>query len=82
VWLIGEVVDGACRFRMDADSPLVKGLAALLCELYDGAAPADVVALEPEVIPALGFDRMLSPTRLHGVAQIRATIRAFAGQHA
>jgi cysteine desulfuration protein SufE len=32
VWLVGEVNDGVCRFRMDADSPLVKGLAALLCE--------------------------------------------------
>ena len=28
VWLVGEMQDGVCRFRMDADSPLVKGLAA------------------------------------------------------
>jgi cysteine desulfuration protein SufE len=82
VWLVGEVSEGVCRFRMDADSPLVKGLAALLCELYDGAAPAEIVTVEPEIIAALGLDRMLSPTRLHGMASIRASIRRFAEAHA
>jgi cysteine desulfuration protein SufE len=81
VWLVGETTDGICRFRMDADSPLVKGLAALLCELYDGEAAAEIVATEPEVFESLGFSRTLSPTRLNGVAQIRAVIRNFAGRH-
>jgi cysteine desulfuration protein SufE len=78
VWLIGEIVDRVSRFRMDADSPLVKGLAALLCELYDGELPAEIVATEPELLEALGIARSLSPTRLNGVAQIRAAIRGFA----
>jgi cysteine desulfuration protein SufE len=78
VWLAGEIVDGVCRFRMDADSPLVKGLVALLCELYDGEAAADIVATEPELIGGLGLDRMLSPTRLNGFAAVRAAIRRFA----
>ena len=82
VWLVGEVSDGVCRFRMDADSPLVKGLAALLCELYDGEPPAEVAGLEPKIIEALGFARTLSPTRLHGTAQIRTVIRNFAMRHA
>lgn len=78
VWLVGEMSDGVCRFRMDADSPLVKGLAALLCELYDGAPAAEIVALEPDLVAGLGLDRMLSPTRLNGFANIRAAIRRFA----
>ena len=82
VWLAGEIADGVCRFRMDADSPIVKGLAALLCELYDGVTPAEVATHEPEIMDALGFSRSLSPTRLNGVSQIRATMRAFAAQHA
>src|SRR4051812_9216983 len=63
VWLIGEVQDERCRWRMDADSPLVKGLVALLCEITEGAAPAEVVDFEPEIVSALGLDRSLSPTR-------------------
>ena len=31
VWLAGAMDGTACRFRMSADSPLVQGLAALIC---------------------------------------------------
>ncbi len=81
VWLVGGANHGVCHFRMDADSPLVKGLAALLCELYEGEQAADIVTTEPELVSALGLDRMLSPTRLNGFANIRAAIRRFAGAH-
>ena len=82
IWLAAEVRDGACHFRLDADSSLVKGVASLLCEVYDGASPAEVVAIEPTILHALGIDRMLSPTRLEGMAAIRRTIREFAAAHA
>jgi cysteine desulfuration protein SufE len=81
VWLIGEVLDGQCRWRMDADSPVVKGLVALLCETTDGAAPAELAEFEPEVIGALGLDRSLSPTRLNGLNAVAQTMRAFARHH-
>jgi cysteine desulfuration protein SufE len=78
VWLVGRTEHGRCHFQMDADSPLVKGLVALLCELYDGASAAEVECIEPEIIPALGLERQLSPTRLNGLAGVRATMRSFA----
>lgn len=78
VWLIGRVEDGVCRWRMDADSPLVKGLVALLCEVTDGTPAAEVAAFEPEIIAALGLDRQLSPTRLNGLNAVAQTMRAFA----
>jgi cysteine desulfuration protein SufE len=78
VWLVGRVEDGLCHWRMDADSPLVKGLVALFCELCEGAAPAEVAAFEPELVTALGLDRQLSPTRLNGLASVSQTMRAFA----
>ena len=83
VWLVGECVEGVCRFRVDADSPLVKGLAVLLCELHEGATAQDIVAWEPErgLAEELRLDRMLSPTRLNGFASIRAVIHAFAKRH-
>lgn len=78
VWLVGRVEHGHCHFQMDADSPVVKGLVALLCELYDGASAAEVECIEPEIVTALGLERQLSPTRLNGLASVRATMRAFA----
>ncbi len=81
VWLVGSVETAQCHFRMAADSPLVQGLAALICELYDGESADEIVALEPELFETLGLSRQLSPTRLNGLAQVRRTIREFAAAH-
>ncbi|WP_395743766.1 SufE family protein [Prosthecobacter sp.] len=80
VWLHGELVNGRTRFVCDADSPMVKGLAALLCELYSDAAPAEAAAVEPRLWTACGFSKMLSPTRLNGLGGMRGKIRAMAQQ--
>jgi cysteine desulfuration protein SufE len=78
VWLVPSVEEGGCHFRMECDAPMVKGLVALLCELYEGAPPAEVREFEPTLIDELGFTRMISPTRLNGLAAVRARIREFA----
>lgn len=78
VWLHGELVDGRTRFICAADSPMVKGLAALLCELYSDADPAEVAVVEPRIWESCGFIKMLSPTRLNGLANMRAKIRDMA----
>lgn len=77
-WLVGERRDGRCYFRCDADSPLVRGLIVLLCDLYNDSVPAEIVATEPELIEKLGLARNLSPTRLNGLRSVRAAIRDFA----
>ncbi len=79
VWLRMEENEGAPVFRCDADSPLVKGLAALLCDLYSGARVDEIAAEEPRVWEACGLRKMMSPTRLNGLVALRARIRALAG---
>ena len=83
VWLTGAVEDDACRFLVDADAPTIKGVAVFLCQLYSGAGPSEVIAVEPDCIERLGIDRLLTPTRANGLRQIRKRIReiaeAFAG---
>jgi cysteine desulfuration protein SufE len=78
VWLHGELVDGRARFACDAESPMVKGLATLLCDLYDDTDPAEAAAIEPRLWEACGFTKMLSPTRLNGLANMRKRIREMA----
>ncbi len=77
-WVVGERREGRCHFRSDADSPLVRGLLALLCDFYSDATPADIVATEPKLLEALGLTKNLSPTRLNGLRSVRAKIRDFA----
>jgi len=78
VWVTGELRDGALHFAFDADSPLVKGLVALLIDLYEGGAPADIVATEPVLFETLGINRDLTPTRQNGLAAVRSKIKAIA----
>lgn len=78
VWLHGAMEHGRTQFRCDADSPIVKGLAALLCELYSDTTPAEAATVEPRVWEACGFTKILSPTRLNGLMQVRKRIREMA----
>jgi len=78
VWVVGELRDGRCFFRCDADGPLVKGLVAFLCEFFSGATPAEIAASDASPIESLGLMRNLSPTRVNGLAAVRARIRELA----
>lgn len=78
VWIIGSVDQARCSFRCEADSPMVKGLVALLCDFYSNETVLDVAAHEPRLIQELGFDRTLTPTRLNGLDAVQRWIRNFA----
>jgi cysteine desulfuration protein SufE len=78
VWVVATREGEQVRYRSEADSPLVKGLVALLCELYDGALATEIISVEPALWDELGLSRQLSPTRLNGLASVRARIRELA----
>lgn len=78
VWLTGSIVQGRVHLQVDAEAPVVRGLVRLLCELYDGAAPADVIENEPRLLDDLDLLRDLSPTRRHGLEAVRKRIVAIA----
>lgn len=78
VWLACTYENECCRYRIQADSPMVKALVTLLCEIYDGAAPLEIIAVEPTLFEGLGISQNLTPTRLNGLASVRRAIREFA----
>lgn len=78
VWLVGELRDGRCYFRSDADGPLVQGLVALICDFFSGATPDEITANDLDPLVALKLMENLSPTRRHGLASARSAIAAFA----
>lgn len=80
-WLVVELQEGRCRFRTDADSPIVRGLLALLAELYTGATPAEIAADESSVLDDLNLTSSLSPTRLNGLRAAAMAIKDFARRH-
>jgi cysteine desulfuration protein SufE len=80
VWLVSELREGRCYFRSDAESPVVRGLVAFLCDFFTGAPPAEVAASDVQPLDALDLTRNLSPTRRNGLTAAHNAIRAFA-QH-
>jgi len=79
VWLVGDLQpDGTLALRVDADSPLVKGLVHFLCAAYSGATPVEIIAAEPHFLESVGLMRDLSPTRRNGLTAVRARIRDIA----
>lgn len=78
VWVIGEVRDRRCWFRSDADSPVVRGLVALLCDLYSDFPADEITGCEPVLLERLDLLRTLSPTRVNGLRSVQACIRQFA----
>jgi cysteine desulfuration protein SufE len=78
VWLKGRVEDNALRLRWDAVSPLVRGLAGLVCRVYNGTPPVEAAAHDTQILESLGLTRQVSPTRLHGLAKVALRIRELA----
>lgn len=82
VWLTMEQRGDQSFFHCDADSPMVKGLVALLCDAYQGGQSDEIAATEPVLWERLGFAKMITPTRLNGLAAVRARIKELALQAA
>ena len=78
VWLIGELHEGRCHFRCDAESPVVRGLVVFLCDFFNGAPVSEISTSDAEPLDALDLTRNLSPTRRNGLAAARRAIRDFA----
>lgn len=82
VWLAYDVTPGSPRrlhFRGDSDAHLVKGLIALLMELYNDRTPEEVLAIDgPAAIHRLGLDEFLSAQRRNGLVSMLGRIRQIA----
>ncbi|MES2572912.1 MAG: SufE family protein [Verrucomicrobiota bacterium] len=80
VWIVGTIENERCHFRADADSTLVRGLATLICEVYEEASPQEVLEHDSNILDLLHLTDHLSPTRRHGLQQVRRAIRDFAAR--
>lgn len=78
VWLFAQVADGKVELFGDSDALIVKGLVALLLEIYSGASAEEILKLEPEFIEKLGFASNLSPSRTNGLFAMIKQIKLFA----
>ena len=78
VWMLATREADVCRFRIDAESTLVRGLAHLICEVYDGSTSTEILECESDILDTLHLTEQLTSTRRHGLKQVHRAIRDFA----
>lgn len=87
VWLVSETDRDATppvlRFRADSDAFIVKGLIAILMELYQGQTPRYILDLDAlDVMAKIGLDQHLSPNRRNGLVAMVQKIKLIAADAA
>ncbi len=83
VWLhasLGEDADGRAvvEYVADSDAAIVKGLVAIVLDVYSGATPDEVLQTPPSFIDALGLSENLSQTRANGLQAMIKQIKLYA----
>ena len=79
VWIQAEL-DSQKKivFRGDSDALLVKGLVALVLEVYSHETPQVILETAPIFLKEIGFDTGLSPSRSNGLYSMIKQIKYYA----
>lgn len=78
VWIHASVTNGDVTYVADSDAVLVRGLVAILMEVYSGHPPREILAAPPEFIEEMGLNVNLSPNRANGVTAMVRQIMIYA----
>ena len=76
VWLVTEKQSDTLRFRGDSDAHIVRGLVAILLDLYSDRPPADILAFDARAaFEKMGLGEHLTPQRSNGFYAMVQRIR-------
>jgi cysteine desulfuration protein SufE len=79
VWLHAQLDDqGRVVYEADSDAVLVRGLIAMLLEVYSQHRPAEILAHPPTFIERVGLNVSLSPNRASGLSAMVKQIMIYA----
>lgn len=68
VWLVSHIEDGKLYYRGDSDAHIVKGLVAIVLEIFSGRTPNEILSLDaPIILTKLDLSEHLSPQRSNGL---------------
>ena len=77
VWLVTEGDDANMVFRGDSDAHIVRGLVAILLDLYSGKPASEILAFDAEhAFGQLGLGEHLTPQRSNGFHAMVQRIRS------
>lgn len=78
VWLFAELREEKIFFEADSDASIVKGIIALLVNVYSGATPDEILGTRPTFLEDLGLREHLSMSRANGLNAMMKQISFYA----
>jgi cysteine desulfuration protein SufE len=79
VWLWATLTpEGKVKMSGDSDALIVKGLVAILMQIYSNSTPQEILQNPPDFIGELGFKENLSQSRANGLYSMIKQIRNYA----
>ena len=78
VWLTAEMNDGKIEFQGESDAILVKGIVALLLQVFSGRTPDEIMNADLYFVEKIGLREHLSPTRSNGLLAMIKQIKLYA----
>ncbi len=78
LWLVKTFEGGKCMFKSDADSIITRGIAHLVCDMYSGLPPEQILSFDPAFLKDLGITEHLSPNRRNGLSKLSEKILSYA----
>lgn len=78
VWLFAERKQNTIHFFADSDALIVKGLIAVLLELFQDLEFAEIIHADLSVLKTIGLDQHLSPSRSNGLQAMIKQMRLYA----
>lgn len=78
LWLVCGYDGNKCVFKSDADSLITRAIASVVCDLYSGLTPSEIMQMDPSVLAHVNISTHLSPNRRNGLSQLCKRIREFA----
>lgn len=78
VWLVPKLEKGIVIFKADSDAILVKGIIAILLEVYSYQKPEAILNSPPSFLKEIGITDHLSMNRTNGLASMVKQIQMYA----
>jgi len=78
VWINAKLENGKIIFEADSDAAIVKGLIALLVQVYSSHTPEEILSNPPAFLQQIGIDKHLSPSRKNGLGAMMKQIQMYA----
>lgn len=81
VWLVKDFVGDRLTYRGDSDAHIVKGLVAVVLQLFSGRSPQEILEIDAAgILSKLGLAEHLSPQRSNGLNAMIGRIKSDAAE--